>query len=101
MAEYIEKKKALGIYVLKAFVVDDQRLEVSYMSLKPSKERRFSDIIPSITQKLLKKHQANGIYNGHNTCLGSVQNSETFLYTTSMILLRKLKNQTKWDLRRS
>ena len=25
MAEYIEKKKALGIYVLKAFVVDDQR----------------------------------------------------------------------------
>ena len=33
--------------------------------------------------------------------LGSVQNSETFLYTTSMILLRKLKNQTKWDLRRS
>jgi hypothetical protein len=25
------------------------------MSLKPSKERRFSDIIPSITQKLLKK----------------------------------------------
>ena len=27
MAEYIEKKKALGIYVLKAFVVDDQGLE--------------------------------------------------------------------------
>jgi len=25
MVEYIEKKKALGIYVLKAFVVDDQR----------------------------------------------------------------------------
>ena len=24
MAEYIEKKKALGIYVLKAFVVDDK-----------------------------------------------------------------------------
>ena len=35
----------------------------------------------------------------HNICLGL--NSETFLYTTSMILLRKLKNQTKWDLRRS
>ena len=27
MAEYIEKKNALGIYVLKAFVVDDQGLE--------------------------------------------------------------------------
>ena len=28
MVEYIEKKKALGIYVLKAFVVDDKGLEV-------------------------------------------------------------------------
>ncbi len=43
MNEYIEKESP-GI-VPKAFVVDDQGLEVSYTSLKPSKERRFSDII--------------------------------------------------------
>jgi hypothetical protein len=35
--------------------VDDQGLEVSYTSLKPSKERRYSDIIPSIPQTFLKK----------------------------------------------
>ena len=36
MVEYIEKKKALGIYVLKAFVVDDQRHAVRRVSLVSS-----------------------------------------------------------------
>ena len=37
MAEYIEKKKALGIYVLKAFVVDDQGLERDKVTLSVTK----------------------------------------------------------------
>ena len=37
MAEYIEKKKALGIYVLKAFVVDDKGLERDKVTLSVTK----------------------------------------------------------------
>ena len=37
MVEYIEKKKALGIYVLKAFVVDDQGLERDKVTLSVTK----------------------------------------------------------------
>ena len=37
MAEYIEKKKALGIYVLKAFLVDDQGLERDKVTLSVTK----------------------------------------------------------------
>ena len=81
-------------------VVDDQGLEVAYTSLKPSKERRLSDII--FVQ--YSKNTQKTAYNLHfakerNKCLGS--KLRNIFYTTSMVLLGKLKNQTKRDLRRS
>ena len=85
MAEYIEKKKALGIYVLKAFVVDDQGLEVAYTSLKPSKERRLRTSSSSSTQKILKKPIKICIFaKDHNKCLGVL--IRDILYTANMVL---------------
>ena len=56
-------KNALESNGFKAFLVDDQGLEVHYTSLKPSKERRFSDIIliqySKSTQKMLYVGLAN------------------------------------------
>jgi hypothetical protein len=49
--------------------VDDQGLEASYTSLKPSKERRFSDIILIQYSKKLKKplviYKMRGYLNVH------------------------------------
>ena len=89
-------KKALKLSIFKAFMVDDQGLEVFYTSLKPSKERRFSDII--LIQ--YSKNTQKTAYNLHfakerNKCLGS--KLRDIFYTTSMVLLGKLKNQTKRD----
>ena len=73
--------------------MDDQGLEVSYTSLKPSKERRLSDIIfVQYSKNTQKTPYSTHFAKAYNKCLGS--NSGTFLYTTSMILLRKLKKQT-------
>ncbi len=73
MAEYIEKKKALGIYVLKAFVVD------------ASKERRLRTSSSSSTQKILKKPIKICIFaKDHNKCLGVL--IRDILYTANMVL---------------
>ena len=78
-------KKALKLSIFKAFMVDDQGLEVFYTSLKPSKERRFSDII--LIQ--YSKNTQKTAYNLHfakerNKCLGS--KLRDILYAASMLL---------------
>ena len=63
----------------------DQGLEVAYTSLKPSKERRFSDIILIQYSKNTQKTKKICIFaKDHNKCLGVL--IRDILYTANMVL---------------
>jgi predicted component of type VI protein secretion system len=63
-------------------VVDDQGLEVSYTSLKPSKERRFSDIILVQYSKNTQKIGFLALFrNTSERCFFLVQRARTLVWS--------------------